>query len=284
MKHNDPKRRHDFLYLFEVTNGNPNGDPDAGNMPRMDPETNLGIVTDVAIKRKVRDFVTMSLKGAEGKKVFIQSASALNSLMKEAAEEKSIKGDKKKANLDLQKEMCRRYYDIRMFGAVLSTGDFNAGQVRGPMQVTFARSQDPIVPMDLSITRQAATKESDIDDKGGKTMGRKPVIPYGLYMAKGHYNPFLGAQTGADEDDLKTFWLALEKMFEFDRSAARGEMAARGLWVFTHDTELGNHPTHKLFDLVQIKKRASVEAPRAYTDYEETVGNAPDGVTLTRLI
>jgi len=292
MKHNNPKTRHDFVYLFEVTNGNPNGDPDAANMPRMDPETNLGLMTDVSLKRKVRDFVATTQK-RDGNRIFIQSKVALNQQIEEEALTvgvKPTKGGNKKVSEPAREAMCKGFYDVRMFGAVMSTGELNAGQVRGPMQVGFARSLDPILPLDIAITRQARTKVESLET-GGTEMGRKAIVPYGLYLAKGHYNPYLGHKdasewngTGVVEDDLKTFWLALEKMFEFDRSAARGEMAPRGLWVFTHDTPLGNHPSHKLFDLIQVKKKGDVEAPRAYTDYEETVGNAPAGVTLTRLI
>lgn len=281
MTHNDPKARHDFLYLFEVTNGNPNGDPDAANAPRMDPETNRGLVTDVSLKRKVRDFVATTKQG----RIFIQSQIALNQSIEEVggASIDSKEWNDKKPDERARKAMCQAFYDVRMFGAVMSTGKLNAGQVRGPLQLTFARSLDPILPLDLAITRQARTKVASLET-GGTEMGRKPIVPYGLYMAKGHYNPYLGQDTGVTEHDLKLFWDALARMFEFDRSAARGEMAARGLWVFTHETPLGNHPSHKLFDLVQVRKREEVDAPRAFTDYQVKVGQPPAGVRMLELL
>jgi len=283
MKHTNPNTRHDFVILFDVTNGNPNGDPDAGNMPRMDPETNLGMVTDVAIKRKVRDFVSMSQGNVDGKRIFIQSEVALNTLIEQGRVKSGVPKSNSKKDADAARaQMCKDYYDVRMFGAVMSTGE-NAGQVRGPMQLTFARSIGPIMPLDLSITRQAAATEKDFEAKGGKTMGRKPLIPYGLYMAKGFYNPFLGKQTGVSEDDLSLFWQALQKCFEFDRSASRGEMACRGIHIFTHDTELGNAPSHKLFDLVKVAKKPGVQSPRAFSDYEISLGSPPSGVSATTL-
>lgn len=284
MKHTDPTLRHDFLYVFDVTNGNPNGDPDAANMPRIDPESNQGLVTDVSLKRKVRDFVAMTQGANSNNKIFIQSQVALNTLIEKAGE--GEKKDKKRANEKVRQRLCSEYYDIRMFGAVLSTGELNAGQVRGPMQVTFARSVDPIVPLDLSITRQARTTEERAET-GTTEMGRKHIVPYGLYVARGHYNPYLAtgeSGTGVTQDDLALYWTALEKMFEFDRSASRGEMTARRAFVFTHETPLGNAPSHKLFDLVKVERSDMNKAPRQFSDYQVSVGGkVPDGVELTTL-
>jgi CRISPR-associated protein Csd2 len=287
MNHTNPKTRHDFLYLFDVTNGNPNGDPDNANMPRIDPETMRGLVSDVAIKRKVRDFVATTQRGAQGRGIFIQSQTALNSLI-EAAGTKvgATKSKGGKSNADVKGQMCKDYFDIRMFGAVLSTGDFNAGQVRGPVQVTFAQSFDPVLPLDLTVTRIAITKAEDKERKETE-MGRKPMIPYGLYLAKGHYNPFLGEQTGVSGEDLGLFWDALGNLFEFDRSASRGEMTCRGCYVFTHDTPLGNAPSHKLFELVAVRKKTGVQTPRSFGDYEVQVSDPSaggfKGVSLDRL-
>lgn len=287
MNHTDPKTRHDFVYLFDVTNGNPNGDPDNANMPRVDPETMLGLVSDVALKRKVRDYVAMTQKNAAGRAVFIQSQVALNSLIELAgAKVGAAKSKGGRSNPDVKNQLCKEYFDIRLFGAVLSTGNLNAGQVRGPVQLTFARSFDPVLPLDLSITRVAITKAEDKERKETE-MGRKPMVPYGLYLAKGHYNPFLGEQTGVTGEDLGLFWESLGKMFEFDRSASRGEMACRGCFVFTHVSPLGNAPSHKLFDLVSVRKKEGVQTPRSIQDYAVEVkepGSAGyKGVNLTRL-
>lgn len=289
MNHSDPKTRHDFAYLFDVTNGNPNGDPDNANMPRIDPETMLGLVSDVALKRKVRDFVGTTRKGTPGYAIFIQSQVALNTLQDRTAESAGIRKLKEgQANDDARKVMCREFYDVRMFGAVMSgKAQYNAGQVRGPLQMTFARSWDPVLPLDLSVTRKAKTTEARMEAPGQTDMGRKPMIPYGLYLAKGHYNPFLGEQTGVTEEDLDLFWDSLGRMFEFDRSASRGEMACRGCYVFTHDTPLGNAPSHKLFELLSVRKKDGVRVPRTFQDYLVDVkdpGSAGHkGVELTRL-
>lgn len=294
----DPAKRHDFVLLFDVVNGNPNGDPDAGNLPRVDPETMHGLVTDVCLKRKVRDYLQL----AHNVPIFIQSRVALNTLIEQAgAEADPDLKEKLEKYEDLDKkeqdrlknrphdrtreELCRRYYDVRMFGAVLSTGRLNAGQVRGPVQITFARSLDPIVPLDLSITRQARTTEERMET-GETEMGRKPIVPYGLYRAHGFFNPFLAKDTGVTQKDLELFWEALTRMFEFDRSAARGEMTVRGLWVFTHENEKGNAPAHKLFELIRVEKRDGIETPRSFADYEivePQQDQLPQGVTLTRL-
>ena len=285
----DPGKRHEFVLLFDVKDGNPNGDPDAGNMPRVDPETMQGLVTDVALKRKVRDYVTLVKQNAEGYKIFIQSEVALNTLRDEVAEDVGAKkkSNKKKSNnrpdKNLRQEMARRYYDIRMFGAVLTTGDYNAGQVRGPAQITFARSLDPVLPLELTITRQARTTEKRMES-GQTEMGKKPLVPYGLYRAHGFFNPYLAEQTGVATDDLELFWDALTHLFDFDRSAARGEMNVRGLAVFTHDDKKGNAPAHKLFELVEVRKNDGVESPRSYGDYAVSVGAPPEGIEISLLV
>ena len=354
----DPTKRHDFVLLFDVAQGNPNGDPDAGNLPRIDPETMHGLVTDVAIKRKVRDYV-----GAwHGQNIFIQSKVALNKLILDAfraiganptqielgdkdedvldwfednpsdvftviegkliysgesVKDKDIRsalqealGDSeevkplqekmgkiakalaaaakkqpitKKQQDEARQRLCGDYYDIRLFGAVLQTG-LNAGQVRGPAQVTFARSKHPIFPLDLTITRQARTT-SERMKTGSTEMGRKPVVPYGLYQAHGFFNPYFAQQTGVTEEDLALFWRALEYMWEHDRSASRGMMACRGLYVFSHSSPLGNAHAHRLFDRVRVHLNDGVDTPRSFGDYTVEVDDAemPEGVALNRV-
>lgn len=290
----NPKTRHEFVLLFDVVNGNPNGDPDAGNLPRVDPETMHGLVTDVALKRKVRDYVQNLQRDevgnpAEGYGIFIQSRVALNTLIEQAGDAVGIKQSKVPQDA-VRAELCRRYYDIRLFGAVLSTGTLNAGQVRGPVQITFARSLHPVAPLDLSITRKARTTEERMET-GETEMGRKPIVPYGLYRAHGFFNPYLAEQTGVSERDLEIFWEAMQNLFEFDRSAARGEMAVRGLFVFTHDNPKGNAPAHKLFELVQVRRLEDGRPPRSFAEYEIIAPPAGSleaygfpGVTLTRLV
>lgn len=284
----DTSRRHEFVLLFDVLNGNPNGDPDAANAPRIDPETGHGLVTDVAIKRKVRDYLAL----ARGAAIFIQSQTALNTLKQEAAERldpplTQTERSSKRSIPRLQESLCAGYYDIRMFGAVLATGEagdrLNAGQVRAPLQVTFARSIDRIQPLDATITRQARTTEERMET-GTTEMGRKSFVPYGLYRAQGYFNPFLAERTGAASADLRDFWEALVNLFEFDRSASRGDMAVCGLYVFTHSSKLGNAPARRLFDLVQIPETNAT--PRRFADYTVTVDDdaLPEGVTLTRLV
>lgn len=289
MSHTDPAKRHEFVLLFDVKSGNPNGDPDAGNLPRIDPQTMHGLVTDVALKRKVRDY----LQQTQDMSIFIQSKVALNTLKERAAEKLDpplTKDEKegKKPIPRLQSRLCQDYFDIRMFGAVLATGEegsrLNAGQVRGPVQLTFARSMDPILPLDLSITRQARTTEERMLT-GTTEMGRKPIIPYGFYRAHGYFNPYLAEKTGVDKEDMKALWEALQNLFEFDRSAARGEMNVRGLYAFTHDDKKGNAPAHALFERIHVKRRGDVDVPRGFEDYEVAVNETamPSGVTLTRL-
>jgi CRISPR-associated protein Csd2 len=369
MIHTDPSKRHELVLLFDVKNGNPNGDPDAGNLPRIDPETMHGLVTDVCLKRKVRDYVG----GVLGKPIFIQSQVALNTLIHKAFKEEGIEpaeieltdeeqddedllfwleskseadfsldsgrlfysGDsakqrdierrltegledeqlrselrglsrrladsaKKGAGQGITNEvrerardrLCGERFDIRMFGAVLSTG-LNAGQVRGPVQLTFGRSLDPILPLDLSITRQARTTTERMRT-GTTEMGRKPIVPYGVYRAHGFFNPFLAKQTQATQNDLEDLWDALTHLFDFDRSAARPEMAVQGLWVFSHENSKGNAPAHKLFDLIRCRKINSTHGsayPRSFRDYIlECPEDGPldaygfPGVTLKRLV
>lgn len=279
------KNRYDFMLVFDVKDGNPNGDPDAGNLPRVDSETGEGLVTDVCLKRKVRNYVQLT-KGTEaGYDIFVKEKAVLNSLVEDAYAELGIDANVKKPakgeEIDKGRAlMCKKFYDIRTFGAVMSTGA-NAGQVRGPVQLTFARSIDPIVTLEHSITRMAVTKVEDIDKE--RTMGRKNTVPYGLYVAYGFVSPALAAQTGFSEEDLETLWTALVNMFDQDHSAARGMMATQKLIIFKHDSALGNAPSHKLFDLIKIVKKKDVVVPRKFTDYEVAVPkkeDIPSGVEI----
>ena len=286
--------RYDFVLLFDVKDGNPNGDPDAGNLPRLDAETGHGLVTDVALKRKVRNFVGL-VKGEQPPyEIYVKEKAILNNQHKRAyvgiGREDLLTGDDKKrkggdAVDDARAWMCRNFFDVRTFGAVMSTG-INCGQVRGPIQLTFARSIDPIVASEHSITRMAVATEAEAEKQEGdnRTMGRKHTVPYGLYRAHGFVSAFLAKQTGFSEDDLTLFWQALCQMFEHDRSAARGEMTTRGLHVFKHDSELGNAPAHALFERVQVQRNAGVEVPRAFADYAVSVAadDLPNGVSLIR--
>lgn len=289
--HLNSTNRHDFVLIFDVTNGNPNGDPDAGNLPRVDPETGLGIVTDVALKRKVRNYVDALKGGEERYKIYVQQGAILNNQHQRAytALGKEPK-DKKQADIqEAKKWMCANFFDIRTFGAVMST-EVNAGQVRGPVQLTFARSVDPILGLDAAITRVALTKpdpKQAADDETARsgTMGRKAYIPYGLYVAHGFYVPAFAGDTGFDDADLEVLWQALVNMWDLDRSASRGLTACRALYVFSHSSPLGNAPAHKLFDRIKVSRSADVSAPRQWTDYAVTVNEAdlPQGITLTRV-
>ena len=284
--------RYDFVLLFDVKDGNPNGDPDAGNLPRLDAETGHGLVTDVSLKRKVRNFVGL-VKGEQPPyEIYVKEKAILNKTHERAYEgigkADLLKGDDKKrkggdAVGEARDWMCKNFFDVRTFGAVMSTG-VNCGQVRGPVQLTFARSVDPIIAQEHSITRMAVATEAEAEKQGGdnRTMGRKHTVPYGLYVAHGFVSSFLAKQTGFSEDDLELLWQSLAQMFEHDRSAARGEMATRGLYIFKHDSELGNAPAHTLFD--RIKAERKVDVPRSFSDYEVTVNEAalPAGVTLLR--
>lgn len=280
------KNRFDFVFVFDVKDGNPNGDPDAGNLPRVDAETGMGLVTDVCLKRKVRNYVQVSTNCAEGYDIFIKEKAVLNTLIDKAHEDENVKEAKDKT-MAARDFMCKKYYDIRTFGAVMSTGK-NAGQVRGPIQLTFARSTDPIIASEHSITRMAVATEKEAEKQSGdnRTMGRKATVPYGLYVGYGFVSANLAKQTGFSEEDLELFWEALKNMFDIDRSAARGLMSAQKLIVFKHDSELGNAPANKLFDLVKIEKKDNNDVPRSFFDYNVTIDreNLPQGVTIEELI
>ncbi len=290
------KNRYDFVILFDVENGNPNGDPDAGNLPRTDPETGLGIVTDVCLKRKIRNYVEAVKEDAEGFRIYIKDGVPLNRSDREALrylqidDEKALKAAKKE-NPELDRLvlqfMCKNFFDIRTFGAVMTTfvkGNLNCGQVRGPVQLSFARSVDPVVPQEVTITRVAITTESDAERKGTE-MGRKYVVPYGLYRCEGYVSANLAQKTtGFSEEDLELLWEAILNMFEDDHSAARGKMAVRELIIFRHDSAMGCAPAHRLFDLVTVERRDPSAAPRRYQDYTVAVDEAslPQGVTCQR--
>lgn len=290
------KNRYDFVILFDVENGNPNGDPDAGNMPRVDPETGYGLVTDVCLKRKIRNYVETVKENAEGYQIYIKEGVPLNTSDQLAYTRLGI--DEKKLNKKADPEidtkirdfMCGNFYDIRTFGAVMTTfvkAALNCGQVRGPVQLGFARSVEPIAQQEVTITRTAITTEADAERKKTE-MGRKYIIPYGLYRAHGHVSANLARKvTGFSEDDLELLWDAIINMFEHDHSAARGQMALRELIVFKHASELGNAPAHKLFDLVTINRKEGAPAPtRSYTDYEVEVnlGALPESVICLRMV
>ncbi len=275
--------RYDFVLLFDVKDGNPNGDPDAGNLPRIDPETGHGLVTDVCLKRKVRNYVQISNGNKNGYDIFIKEKAVLNNLIDQAHEKQEVKSKNKSDKTEAARQvMCKTYYDVRTFGAVMSTGK-NAGQVRGPVQFTFSRSVDQIVPLEHSITRMAVTTEADAEKQQGdnRTMGRKFTVPYGLYRCHGFISAPFASQTGFNEDDLNLFWDALVNMFEHDHSAARGQMATRKLIVFKHASKLGNTPSHHLFEMVTAE--AKKKPVRDFSDYEITVpsqSDMPEGVTL----
>ena len=267
--------RYEFVYLFDVENGNPNGDPDAGNMPRIDPETGHGLVTDVCLKRKIRNFVEIAKGNEVGHHIYVTEKAVLNRNNELAYKALELKPEKKKLPKDQQKAreltrwMCDNYFDVRSFGAVMTT-EVNCGQVRGPVQLTFAKSIEPIMPSEISITRMAVTNEKDLEKE--RTMGRKFIVPYALYRVEGYISAHLAGGdkgTGFSEDDLELLWQSLANMFDHDHSAARGKMNARGLIVFKHDSALGNAPAHKLFDSVSISRKADSEGPaREFSDYE----------------
>lgn len=282
------KNRIDFVYMFDVQDGNPNGDPDAGNLPRVDAETGMGLITDVCLKRKVRNYVQVARNCTEGFDIFIKEKAVLNTLIDASYEDESVKakekaGDKTEA---ARMVMCRRYYDVRTFGAVMSTGK-NAGQVRGPIQFTFARSVDPIAAAEHSITRMAVATEKESEKQSGdnRTMGRKATVPYGLYVCHGFISANLAKQTEFSEDDLALFFEALQNMFDVDRSAARGLMSAQKLIVFKHASELGNAPANKLFDRVIVQKNCT-GSPRSFSDYTVTINKEglPGTITVEDLI
>lgn len=285
------KNRYDFVILFDVENGNPNGDPDAGNMPRIDPESGYGIVTDVCLKRKIRNYVETVKEDEAGYRIYVKENVPLKRSDKEAYDSLGITPEKikvmKKDDPELDRKicefMCGNFYDIRTFGAVMTTfvkDNLNCGQVRGPVQIGFARSADPILPQEITITRVAITTEEDAEKKNTE-MGRKYVVPYALYRAEGYVSANLARKvTGFSEEDLELLWEAIMNMFENDRSAARGKMAVRKLIIFRHDSELGCAPAHKLFDGVRIRRREGVDIARGYEDYEISLAEElPEGVT-----
>nr|WP_323001575.1 type I-C CRISPR-associated protein Cas7/Csd2 [Denitromonas sp.] len=287
--------RYDFVLVFDVKDGNPNGDPDAGNLPRLDAESGHGLVTDVSLKRKVRNFVGLVKAEEPPFEIYVKEKAVLNRAHERAyvavGAEEELKGEDKKRKgkgdtvTKARDWMCANFFDIRTFGAVMSLG-VNCGQVRGPVQLTFARSVDPIVALEHSITRMAVATEAEAEKQEGdnRTMGRKHTVPYGIYVAHGFVSSFLAKQTGFDDNDLELLWQSLEHMFEHDRSAARGEMSTRGLYVFKHDSELGNAHAHDLFDRIRIARKPGADVPRSFADYTVSIDDTalPAGVTLTR--
>jgi CRISPR-associated protein Csd2 len=285
------KNRYEFVYLFDVENGNPNGDPDSGNMPRIDSETSYGIITDVCLKRKIRNFVDLVKKNQPPFEIYVREKAILNQQHERAHQAIGAKpeGDSKKRKgtgdeVERAREwMCHNFFDVRTFGAVMSTG-VNCGQVRGPVQMNFARSIEPIVPIEISITRMAVTTEKEAESQSGdnRTMGRKHIVPYGLYRAEGYISAFLAEQTGFGNDDLNLLWEALVNMYDHDHSAARGKMNARKLVVFKHESALGNAPAHKLFELINVERVGDASKPaRKYADYKVEVNKQmPLGVSV----
>lgn len=288
------RNRYDFVILFDVENGNPNGDPDAGNSPRIDPDTGLGLVTDVCLKRKIRNYVEAVKEDAPGYRIYIKDQVPLQRSDAEALAYVGVTKDLKAAKKDdptldskIRDFMCQNFYDIRTFGAVMTTfvkGNLNCGQVRGPVQLGFARSIDPITPQDVTITRIAITTEADAENKGTE-MGRKSIVPYALYRCEGYVSANLARKTtGFSQEDLELLWQAILNMFENDHSAARGKMAVRELIVFKHDSELGNAPAYKLFDAVHVSRVNAEGVPRSYSDYAVSVdADLPAGVTCQRM-
>ncbi len=281
--------RYEFVLLFDIKNGNPNGDPDAGNMPRLDPETNQGLVTDVCLKRKIRNYVELTQADKAGYAIYMQEKAVLNNQNKLAYEAQNLKPEAKKLPKDADKAkaltqfMCDHFFDVRTFGAVMST-EVNTGTVRGPVQIAFARSIDPVFPQEISITRMAVTNEKDADKE--RTMGRKHIIPYGLYRVHGFVSSALAEKTGFTEEDLNILWDALAQMFEHDHSAARGEMATQKLIVFKHADKLGNAPSHKLFDRIKINRQNDDDAPaRSFSDYVVNINSTdlPVGVEIIEM-
>lgn len=290
------ENRYDFVLLFDVKDGNPNGDPDAGNLPRVDAETGRGLVTDVSLKRKIRNYVGLVKEEQPPHEIYVKEKAILNQQHERAyiaiGAEELLQGNKKKRKggnkvNEARQWMCQNFYDVRTFGAVMSTS-VNCGQVRGPVQLTFARSIDPIFAQEHAITRMAVATEAEAEKQDGdnRTMGRKHTVPYGLYRAHGFISAPLAGQTGFSEDDLALLWEALENMFEHDRSAARGEMATRGLYLFKHDSKLGNAHAHDLFDRISIARRKGIEIPREFRDYDVAINEAalPNGVELVRKV
>lgn len=292
------KNRYDFVLYYDVENGNPNGDPDAGNMPRIDPETGYGLVTDVCLKRKIRDYVETVKEGDPGYEIYIKDGVPLNRSDSRAFDElginekeiKKLKKDNPEIDTQLRNVMCKTFYDVRTFGAVMTTfvkNNLNCGQVRGPVQLTFSRSVDPIIAQEVTITRVAITKE-DAAEKKITEMGRKYIVPYGLYRCEGFVSANLARKTtGFSDEDLELLWQAIINMFDNDHSAARGKMAVRSLIVFRHDSELGCAPSYKLFDAVSVAKHDDVEAPRSFADYGDVTFDEdaiPEGIEVIRMV
>ncbi|MDE0075387.1 MAG: type I-C CRISPR-associated protein Cas7/Csd2 [Gammaproteobacteria bacterium] len=280
----DTRRRHDFVLLFDITDGNISGDPDAGNLPRQDPETGAGLITDVAIKRRVRDYAA-----AEGHAIFVQGDTYLNAHLERAYKDEGLeaRSTSRKDREAGGNRLCATFWDVRTFGAVASTGDYNCGQIRGPVQFTFARSVDPINPMVHTLTRKAFTTREKFESTSSETeMGSKATIPYGLYRAHGFVSPPFAGRTKFNASDLELLWRALRMMWDLDRSAARGLIATRGLHIFSHESELGNTPAHELFDRVRARLKDGVETPRSFRDYKIKVDGTglPTGVSLTSLV
>jgi CRISPR-associated protein Csd2 len=287
MKEHTMDKRYDFVFLFDVADGNPNGDPDAGNLPRVDPETGHGLVTDVCLKRKVRNFVGVTKEETPPFEIYVKERAVLNKQHARAYEALGREPGKKNPDSDVTEWMCKNFYDVRTFGAVMST-DVNCGQVRGPIQLTFSRSVEPIVSLEHSVTRCAVTteKESEKQEGGNRTMGRKFTVPYALYRCHGFVNPFLADKTGFSEEDLELFWEALQQMFELDRSAARGQMTPRSLVVFEHESKLGSAPAHRLQERVQVSRDGANGPARSFEDFDVTIdeGGLPEGIHVRRIL
>lgn len=280
------ENRYEFVLLFDVKDGNPNGDPDAGNLPRVDPETNHGLVTDVCLKRKVRNFVQAAKAGEPNFDIYVTEKAVLTNQQKKAYE--ALKLENKADNAAKAKAwMCQNFFDVRTFGAVMSLKEYNCGQVRGPVQMTFARSVDPILTSEHAITRMAVATEKEAKEQSGdnRTMGRKFSVPYGLYRENGFVNPFFADQTGFGDEDLKLFWQALKQMFDLDRSATRGLMSTQKLIVFKHSSKLGSASASALFDAVKVSRKADVVYPRSFADYDVTIDKAeiPAGVEVIEM-
>ncbi|MEC1719998.1 type I-C CRISPR-associated protein Cas7/Csd2 [Schinkia azotoformans] len=281
------ENKYEFVLLFDVENGNPNGDPDAGNLPRIDPETSIGIVTDVCLKRKIRNYVDLRKKGEIGYNIYVREGTVLNNTQKYAYESLGIKKGEKKSKenkIEARSFMCQNFFDVRTFGAVMTTGDYNCGQVRGPVQINFSKSVHPVIPQELTITRMAVTNEKD--EEKGQTMGRKTYIPYGLYRVEGYIDAnqaiLENGGTGFTEEDLNLFFDALINMFEFDRSSSRGKMMAQKLIVFKHDSIFGNAPSHKLFERVKVNLKKDIDIPRNIGNFDIVIDyeNIPSGLEI----
>lgn len=285
--HLDPNRKMDFVFLIEARDSNPNGDPDAGGMPRTDPVSGQGLITDVALKRKIRNTVALLNEDAKqpGYDIYVEAGTALNAQHERAYAPDAL--GNKASQLDARQWMCQTFFDVRMFGAVMTTGkkDKQAGRVQGPLQLTFSRSVDPITPLEYGITRVTPTKQEDVDAGKNTEMGTKHIVPYGLYRGEGHFSAPLAARTGITTQDLEIFWRAFTLMFDHDRAAARGELNLRGLYVFTHDDKYGKAPARQLLDRITIKGPGDATA-RAFTDYQLDIADTdlPAGVSLIRLI